>query len=108
MPRTTCRKFSISVRSPTTSVVEIDTLCEGGSLLAADPDCESKLNDVATDPDDASGCVLVRVAWRHAFKFVGSRPGDRDPDTMAVLLYTPILSAPIPVKPAVVSGATGT
>ena len=102
MSRITRRKFSTSARSPTTSVVEIDTLCEGGSLLVTDPVCKPTLNDVVTDPDDAGWCVLVRVAWRHAFKFVVSRPGDRDSDMVVLSLYTPTLSARIPVKSAAV------
>ena len=97
MSRITRRRFSTSVRSPTTSVVEIDCLGESRALLDADPVCESRLGDVAIDSDGAGCCVPpgTRVASRRAFV---DRSGDGD---MPAPSYTPISPAPIPENPAV-------
>ena len=79
MSRITRRKFSTSVRRPTTSVVEIDCLGESRSLLDADLVCESILDDVATDSGGAGCCVplVIDIASRRAFVDVSG-----DDDTM--------------------------
>ena len=93
---TTCRRFSTSTRSPTTSIVEIELLGErGGALFASDPVCEMTLDDVVTDSDRASWCVPVHITWRCSFVH---RSGE---DDIAVFEYASMSSSPIPANPAI-------